>query len=86
MEVDKLLSKLCSTNFNNCAVSNTYKTLELGFNLGGFLCEAGWYPAGTRVHRACVNILRKLNQVGWEILSNSAYVKRNQTLVYCLRQ
>lgn len=62
MEVDKLLSKLCSTNFNNCAVSNTYKTLELGFNLGGFLCEAGWYPAGTRVHRACVNILRKLNQ------------------------
>jgi len=61
-EVDKLLSKLCSTNFNHLKVSNTCKTLELGFNLGGFLCEAGWYPAGTTVHRACVNILRKLNQ------------------------
>jgi len=61
-EVHKLLTKLCSTNFNHLTVSNTCKTLELGFNLGGFLCEAGWYPAGTTVHRACVNILRQLKQ------------------------
>jgi len=61
-EVEKLVAKLCSNTFNHLTVSNTCKTLELGFNLGGFLCEAGWYPAGTTVHRACVNILRKLNQ------------------------
>jgi len=61
-DMEKLLSKLCSPNHNNLKVSNTCKALELGFNLGGFLCEAGWYPAATMVHRACVNILRRLNQ------------------------
>ena len=25
--------------------------LQTGFTLGGFLCEAGWYPAATTVHR-----------------------------------
>jgi len=61
-DVEKLLTKLCSITCNQLSVSNTCKTLELGFNLGGFLCEAGWYPSGTEVHKACVNILRKLNQ------------------------
>lgn len=60
-EVDSLLSKLTSPNHNQVKVSNTFKTLELGFNLGGFLCEAGWYPAATTVYRACVNILRRLS-------------------------
>ena len=42
MEQEKLLDKLTSPNHNNLTVSNTCKSLELGFNLGGFLCEAGW--------------------------------------------
>lgn len=58
LEQEKLLDKLTSPNHNNLTVSNTCKSLELGFNLGGFLCEAGWYPAASVVHRACVNILR----------------------------
>lgn len=61
-EVDSLLSKLSSPNHNQVQVANTCKTLELGFNLGGFLCEAGWYPAATTVYRACINILRRLNK------------------------
>lgn len=61
-EVDSLLSKLSSPTHNQVQVSNTCKTLELGFNLGGFLCEAGWYPAATTVYRACINILRRLNK------------------------
>ena len=27
------------------------KKLQTGFTLGGFFCEAGWYPAATIVHR-----------------------------------
>ena len=61
-EVDSLLSKLTSPTQNQVKLANTCKTLELGFNLGGFLCEAGWYPAGTTVYRACVNILRRLHK------------------------
>jgi len=61
MEQEKLLAKLTSPSHNSVSVSNTCKSLELGFNLGGFLCEAGWYPAATVVHRACVNILRRLS-------------------------
>ena len=53
---------ICNQHICYFQVSNTCKALELGFNLGGFLCEAGWYPAATMVHRACVNILRRLNQ------------------------
>lgn len=61
-EVERLLGKLCSATHNNLTVGNTCRTLELGFSLGGFLCEAGWYPAATTVHRGCVNILRRMNQ------------------------
>lgn len=75
-EVERLLSSLCSNNniqgvmtrqrLNHSppqvTVANTCKTLELGFNLGGFLCEAGWYPAATTVYRACRDILRRLSQ------------------------
>jgi tetratricopeptide (TPR) repeat protein len=43
-------------------VANSCKTLELGFNLGGFLCEAGWYPAATTVHRACRDILVRIGK------------------------
>ena len=25
--------------------------MQIGFTLGGFFCEAGWYPAATIVHR-----------------------------------
>merc|ERR1719232_2571595 len=42
MEQEKLLDKLTSPNHNNLTVSNTCKSLELGFNLGGFLCEPGY--------------------------------------------
>ena len=42
MEQEKLLAKLTSPSHNSLSVSNTCKSLELGFNLGGFLCEAGW--------------------------------------------
>ena len=38
------------------------RILELGFSLGGFLCEAGWYTAATTVHRGCVNIMRRMKQ------------------------
>ena len=38
------------------------RTLELGFSLGDFLCEAGWYPAAITVNRGCVSILRRMNQ------------------------
>merc|ERR1719319_346874 len=55
--IDRLMSKLTSASHNNLKISNTCKALELGFNLGGFLCEAGWYPAATNVHRATINIL-----------------------------
>ena len=62
-EVDSLLSNLLSSRNNNLVqVASTRKTLELGFNLGGFLCEAGWYPAATTVYRACINIMRMLDQ------------------------
>jgi len=61
-EVDSLLSRLSSPSHYQVQVSNTCKTLELGFNLGGFLCEAGWYPAATTVYRAAINILRRLNK------------------------
>ena len=43
LDQEKLLAKLNSPSHNNLSVSNTSKTLELGFILGGFLCEAGWY-------------------------------------------
>jgi len=43
-------------------MSNTARALEIGFNLGGFLCEAGCYPASAAVHRAALNIVRHLNQ------------------------
>ena len=59
--MERLITKLSSASHNNITLSNTCKALELGFNLGGFLGEAGWYPAATNVHRACVNILRRLN-------------------------
>ena len=42
MEQEKLLAKLTSPSHNDLKVSNTCKSLELGFNLGGFLCEGGW--------------------------------------------
>ena len=42
MEQEKLLAKLTSPSHNSLTVANTCKSLELGFNLGGFLCEAGW--------------------------------------------
>jgi len=75
-EVERLLAKLCSDNFSkgivtrqrlstassSVTVASTCKTLELGFNLGGFLCEAGWYPASTIVHRACAAIMDSLKQ------------------------
>jgi len=61
-DTENLLSKLTSPTHNNLTVSNTCKSLDLGFNLGGFLGEGGWYPAASSVHRACVNILRRLNQ------------------------
>ena len=59
--IDKLMSKLSSPSHNSLKLSNTCKALELGFNLGGFLCESGWYPAASNVHRACINILRRLS-------------------------
>lgn len=43
-------------------LSTMSRTLETGFTMGGFLCEAGWYPASTTVYRACLEILRKLDQ------------------------
>merc|ERR1719158_2325117 len=42
-------------------LSGITRTLETGFTLGGFLCEAGWYPAATIVHRACLASLKRLN-------------------------
>merc|ERR1719430_73994 len=42
-------------------ISCVSKTLETGFSMGGFLCEAGSYPAATSVHRACLEILKRLN-------------------------
>ena len=41
-DMERLLYKLSSPTHNNLKVSNTCKALELGFNLGGFLCEGGW--------------------------------------------
>ena len=32
------------------------KYLQVGSNLGEFLCEAGWYYEASEVHRTCVNI------------------------------
>merc|ERR1719219_1118128 len=37
------------------------RTLETGFTLGGFFCEAGWYPAATIVHRSCLASIKKLS-------------------------
>jgi len=51
------LSLLSST----VCIASIHRTLETGFTMGGFLCEAGWYPAATTVHRACLQILRRLN-------------------------
>jgi len=45
----------------NLSLADISRTLETGFTLGGFLCEAGWYPAATTVHRACLANLKKLN-------------------------
>jgi len=42
-------------------VSGVARTLETGFTLGGFLCEAGWYPAATTVHRAGLEMLRRVS-------------------------
>jgi len=61
-DIDMFLSKQPSRSHNSLQVSNSCKTLQFGFTLGGFFCEAGWYPAATTVHRACVNILRRLNE------------------------
>ena len=81
-EVDSLLSKLSSPSHNQVQVSNTCKTLELGFNLGGFLCEAGWYPAATTVYRAGINILRRLNKQdpGYRVVKLECLTKLLQSL------
>lgn len=86
LDQEKLLAKLNSPSHNNLSVSNTSKTLELGFILGGFLCEAGWYPAASEVHRACVNILRSLNpaEVGYPLVKLECLTKLLHSLSnYC---
>jgi len=71
-EVDELLSSLSShggvvTRHRLAATlpplplsGGVGRTLELGFSLGGFLCEAGWYLAATKVHRACLTLANRL--------------------------
>ena len=49
-----------SPGLRNLRVSIS-KSLQLGSNLGEFLCEAGWYSAASEVHRACVNIIKRMN-------------------------
>ena len=91
-EVDSILSKLCSKKLK---MSSTNTTLDLGFNLGGFLCEAGWYSAGPTVCRACANLMRyldpdepnftsvKLECLTWLLHSmNSNYQVREASSVY----
>jgi len=47
-----------STSSPSSSSSTTLaRQLESGLSLGGFLCEAGWYPAATSVHRAALRLL-----------------------------
>jgi len=58
-EVDSLLDRLGPQPLKLRAVA---KTIETGYSLGGFLCEAGWYPAATTVYRAALTVLRRMNK------------------------
>ena len=59
MGASRLLQKLPK---GDLTVTSVARTIETGFTLGGFLCEAGWYPAATTVHRAGVSMMRRLGQ------------------------
>ena len=53
-QIDMLSSELSHfVTFSN--QGQTSLALQDSSGLGGFLCEAGWYPAATTAHTACVN-------------------------------
>ncbi|XP_062578908.1 amyloid protein-binding protein 2-like [Saccostrea cucullata] len=37
-------------------VSARDRAIQLGFQLGGFLCDAGWFSASETVYKACLNL------------------------------
>ncbi|XP_042896213.1 amyloid protein-binding protein 2 isoform X1 [Parasteatoda tepidariorum] len=45
------------------------KTIQLGFSLGSFLTDAGWYPESEIVYLTCLELSRRNTQtIGWSVI------------------